>query len=420
MGLDQTIITAPGAPDMHRPGLAAEPDSDIYLQKSVPINSCEIFGERATARAVGCGDIRLVHDNRTGLISNAAFDSSTQCFSDKYNGSQHGSAHFGRYAADLSTRLAEKHDLRGKHIVEIGCGDGSFLKGLCEISGARGTGIDPSIGQDENPERPRNAEGSVYFLSEFLGTQHYGLEPDLIICRHTLEHVFQIDEILQHVSGLMQGRTDIPFYVDVPDTSRIADEGAFWDIYYEHCHYFTSESLQNVLAQNGFRTQDIHTEFDDQYVCATAYLTAVNSTAEPVVGAARISQDMDELAAGLSAGLEKQLQLWRNWFTDKSPGTVMLWGSGSKAVAFLTSLGLKSQVAGVVDINPDKQNSFLAGSGHGVVSPSELVDLAPEFIIIMNPAYVSEIRDALAELSVLADIRVLGFPYPDDNPGLCA
>lgn len=410
-----------GARSMHRPGLLTEPKSeDIYLQTRVPINSCEIFDNEVTARAVACGDLRLVHDNRTGLISNAAFDSSTQCFSDRYNGSQHGSAHFGRYAADLSSRLAQKHDLRGKHVVEIGCGDGSFLKGLCEVSGAIGTGIDPSLVQEGNMERPGNTEDTLCFLPEFLGTQHYGLEPDLIICRHTLEHTFQLDEILHHVSRLMQGRTDIPFYLDVPDTSRIADEGAFWDIYYEHCHYFTSESLQNVLAQNGFRTHDIHTEFDDQYVCATAYLGNVNSSSDFFVGTARNSQEMEELAARLSTGLEKQLQQWRNWFADKSPGTVMLWGSGSKAVAFLTSLGLESQVAGVVDINPDKQNSFLAGSGHRVVSTFELVDLAPEFIIIMNPAYVSEIKDALAELSVHADIRVLGFPHPENNSGLCA
>lgn len=406
---------------MHRPELALGPNSaHIYRQTRVPINSCEIFGGQAVARAVGCGDIKLVYDSRTGLISNAAFDSSTQTFSGSYNGSQHGSAHFGRYAADLSRRLADKHDLRGKHVVEIGCGDGTFLTGLCDISGARGTGIDPSIVPDENSLRNRRTGSSVCLLSEFLGTQHYSLEPDLIICRHTLEHIFQIDGILQHISGLMQGRTDIPFYVDVPDTSRIAAEGAFWDVYYEHCHYFTPESLQNVLTENGFRTEDIHTEFDDQYVCATAYLADMHSTAEPFVRAARISPEPVEPASRLSVSLEAQLQVWRNWFADRSSGTVVLWGSGSKAVAFLTSLGLDGEVSAVVDINPDKQNSFLAGSGHRVVSPSELIDLAPEYIIIMNPAYESEIKDVLAELSVLADIRVLGFPHPDDNPGLDA
>lgn len=94
---------------MHRPEPAPALNSaDIYVQKRVPVSCCEIFDEQSSARAVECGDVRLVHDQRTGLVSNAAFVSATQCFSGNYNGSQHGSVHFGRYAANLSKRLAEK------------------------------------------------------------------------------------------------------------------------------------------------------------------------------------------------------------------------------------------------------------------------------------------------------------------------
>lgn len=405
---------------MHRPGLISEPNSaDIYLQKNTPVSCCEIFAEPATACAVARGDIRLLHDRRTGLISNVDFDSSTQGFSSKYNGSQHGSAHFGRYAADLSKRLATKHGLRGKHVVEIGCGDGTFLNGLCQISGARGTGIDPSLLQSDNADSDNadraNADRSVCLLAERVGTQHYGLKPDLIICRHTLEHIGELGEILQHVSGLMQGRADIPFYVDVPDTSRIAIEGAFWDVYYEHCHYFTPESLQTVLHLNGFRTEEIHTEFDDQYICATAFLSDISKNVNLAEEVIQQSEGRALMALRLAGNLEKQRNMWRGWFEERAPQSVVLWGSGSKAVAFLTSLGLDSQIAAVVDVNPDKQNSYLAGTGHRVVSPSELVDLSPEFIIIMNPAYVSEIEDALVELAVVADVLALGCSQPNNN-----
>lgn len=415
LGLDQMIATAPGARSMHRSRLVTEPDSaDLYLQKSVPVNCCEIFGKQAASRAVGRGDIRLLYNKVTGLISNVAFDSSTQSFSSNYNGSQHGSAHFGRYATDLSKRLAEKHDLRGKHVVEIGCGDGTFLNGLCKIAGARGTGIDPSLLQSAS------ADGTVQYLAERLGEQHYGLEPDLIICRHTLEHIGETDEILQHVSGLIQGRTDIPFYVDVPDATRIANEGAFWDVYYEHCHYFTPESLRNVLRLNGFGTEDVHTEFDGQYVCATAYLLDTYGSALPVDETDQHSGDLALLTSRLAVNLERQRDMWLRWFEQRPPRSVVLWGSGSKAVAFLTSLGLNSQVAAVVDINPDKQNSFLAGTGHRVVSPAELVDLSAEFIIIMNPAYVSEIKYVLTDLSVFAEILVLGCSQPGTDQDLPA
>lgn len=398
---------------MHRPRLIPEPlSADIYLQTEVPVSCCEIFGEQVAARKVLRGDIRLLLDGRTGLISNTVFDSSTQNFSSDYNGSQHGSVHFGRYAADLATRLAEKHSLRGKHVVEIGCGDGTFLNSLCQASGATGTGIDPSL------DKMTNTGGTVRFLSERVGEDHYDLEPDLIVCRHTLEHIFELNDILQHIAGLMQGRTDIPFYLDVPDVTRIANEGAFWDVYYEHCHYFTPDSLKTVLRLNGFRTEEIHTEFDGQYVCATAYLQEEGARVEPVAGLDEPSEAQVLLVARLSENLKMQRTMWHSWFAERPSQSVVLWGSGSKAVAFLTSLGLDKQVAAVVDINPDKQNSYLSGTGHRVVSPLALNALAPDFIIIMNPAYVSEIKDALAALSVDAEILALGVSQPETGQEL--
>ncbi len=393
---------------MHPCGRNLEQASgDIYWQADVPVSSCEMFYEHTASLAVERGNIRLMQDASTGLISNVEFDSKTQQFSNDYNGSQHGSEVFGRYAADLSRRLARDHALRGKHVVEIGCGDGTFLKGLCEISGARGTGIDPSLSGS------CRSGGLVHFLSERVGPQHYELKPDLVICRHTLEHICQLDEMLQHVSGLMQGRADIPFYVDVPDARRIADEGAYWDVYYEHCHYFTPDSLQACLRKNGFRVEELHSEFDGQYLCATAYLPGV---CEPFVPA----EDLTVLVERLSDNLAAQRKMWQNWMKRRPGRSVVLWGGGSKAVAFLSSLQLKDQVAAVVDINPDKQNSFLAGTGHRVVSPLELVNLAPEDIIILNPAYEAEIKDTFSALSVQADIHVLGGSASEHSPDLGA
>lgn len=381
---------------MHPFGRAQNKASaDIYRLKNVPVSCCEIFRSQTAAIAVAHGDIRLLQDPGTGLISNADFDSQTQQFSESYNGSQHGSAHFGRYAADLAERLARCHALAGKHIVEIGCGEGTFLKGLCEISGARGTGIDPSL------PKSGSSDGEVQFLSERVGQQHYGLKPDLIICRHTLEHILQLEEILLHVSELMQGRDDIPLYVDVPDTTRIADEGAFWDVYYEHCHYFTADSLRACLQKFGFQVEELHSEFNGQYLCATAYLRSASAAVVP-------SEEQTVLCKRLSDNLIGQRKMWQDWIDGQPARSVVLWGSGSKAVAFLSSLRLDNQVAAVVDINRDKQNSFLAGTGHPVVSPQHLAELEPKRIVIMNPVYETEIREVLSDLSITADIVMPG------------
>jgi hypothetical protein len=87
---------------------------------------------------------------------------------------------------------------------------------------------------------------------------------------------------------------------------------------------------------------------------------------------------------------------------------VVLWGSGSKAVAFLSSLSVASScVSRVVDINPFRQGHFLPGSGVPIVAPAALADAPPDVVIIMNAVYRGEVADQLNKLGVAADVLTL-------------
>jgi len=84
---------------------------------------------------------------------------------------------------------------------------------------------------------------------------------------------------------------------------------------------------------------------------------------------------------------------------------VVVWGAGSKAVAFLTTIGRGSAIRHAVDINPHKHGTYLAGAGQRVESPEFLRDHPPALVIAMNPIYLSEIGGALAELGVAAQLE---------------
>ncbi|MEZ6019194.1 MAG: hypothetical protein R3F17_03580 [Planctomycetota bacterium] len=86
----------------------------------------------------------------------------------------------------------------------------------------------------------------------------------------------------------------------------------------------------------------------------------------------------------------------------------MLWGSGSKATAFLSAAGSHDRIAAVVDINPDKHGKFVAGSGHEIVAPNRLRDLRPARVLIMNPIYRKEITADLAAMGLHPEIQALG------------
>ena len=89
-------------------------------------------------------------------------------------------------------------------------------------------------------------------------------------------------------------------------------------------------------------------------------------------------------------------------------GPVVLWGSGSKAVAFLRATDPASRVIEhVVDINPYRQGSFMAGTGQQILSPEHLRSVAPALIIAMNSIYRQEIESELARIGIDAPLLAL-------------
>jgi hypothetical protein len=89
---------------------------------------------------------------------------------------------------------------------------------------------------------------------------------------------------------------------------------------------------------------------------------------------------------------------WRSTFDDwaRSGKRAVLWGGGSKAVAFIATLELGTDVDGVIDINPRKQRGYLPSSGHQVLGPDSLDADPPDVVVVMNPVYLDEIRTDLA------------------------
>ena len=195
-------------------------------------------------------------------------------------------------------------------------------------------------------------------------------------------------------------------YLDVPDARRIFQEGAFWDIYYEHCHYFTPQSLTNVFAVADLYISDMACHFDSQYITVTAHCEDTGFTALP-----------DQLPDDLSAGFMAQTESWQRWFAADRGRKTVLWGGGSKAVSFISTLQLNEEISAIVDINSLKQKCFLPGSGHRIVAPEDLLTLQPDFVIVMNPAYKMEVRAKLMELGLNPALLALGADLQTNTGG---
>jgi hypothetical protein len=107
---------------------------------------------------------------------------------------------------------------------------------------------------------------------------------------------------------------------------------------------------------------------------------------------------LEEQVSYFSTRYEEEVQSWQSKFQEMNERgqRVVLWGGGSKGVAFLTTLGLSlDNIEYVVDINPHKAHTFMAGMGQEIVPPPFLRSYDPHVVIVMNPIYHDEIKNEL-------------------------
>jgi SAM-dependent methyltransferase len=369
--------------------------------RQVPVNSVLSLESREEARAFPRGDIRLAFCDDCGFIHNAAFEPARLEYSERYDPTQAFSPTFNRWHRRLAEQLVERHELRGKEIIEIGCGKGEFLALLCQLGDNHGLGFDPAFDQDR---LQLDGTARVDYVADFYSEKYAGLEADFVCCKMTLEHIAGAADFVDMVRRTVGHRPDTTVFFQVPDARRILEEQAFWDIYYEHCSYFTAGSLARLFRRCRLDVRGLEREFDAQYVTVEA--RPLNGAASPALAA---EDDLDELRAlvrRFTTDFAAQRDRWRERVRAVAAdgARVVLWGSGSKGVAFLTTLGLGSEVLRVVDINPHRQGKHMLGTGHRIVAPEELRAIEPDVVIVMNPIYRDEIAADLSRLGLAPEV----------------
>ena len=90
-----------------------------------------------------------------------------------------------------------------------------------------------------------------------------------MLCRHTLEHIAPVREFVGLLRRPVLERDGV-VVIEVPDVLRVLVELAFWDVYYEHCSYFTGESLEHLAVRSGLEVLANELEFDGQYIVLEA------------------------------------------------------------------------------------------------------------------------------------------------------
>jgi SAM-dependent methyltransferase len=117
-------------------------------------------------------------------------------------------------------------------------------------------GFDPSyVDHDEEID---NLVIKKYFSPDFLKEK-----VDFVVCRHVLEHIPNPYEFVNSIVSCL--KDDGVMYFEFPSLEWIVKHKAFFDFYYEHCNYFTKDSVITLFRQFGFTSITINFGLKGQY-----------------------------------------------------------------------------------------------------------------------------------------------------------
>jgi SAM-dependent methyltransferase len=368
----------------------------FHEQLDIPVHSVRLVETRAEALAFPRGTLRLGFCGGCGFITNTAYEPELQDYAVSYEETQGFSPRFRAFSRDLAARWTERYGLRGGRVLEIGHGKGEFLVDMLDAGVASAIGIDPSYdGRLGGPAAER-----ITFIDDYYSEAYADLEADAVICRHTLEHIGPVGELLATVRRSLEDRPATPVLFELPDVLRVLREVAFWDVYYEHCSYFTPGSLARAYRRAGLEVLDLALDYDDQYI-----LIEGRRAGGAAGGTHELEEPVEVVADAVRSFRRRFAEIRRGWIerlaAARADGRrVVIWGAGSKGVSFLTTLGVEHEIELAVDINPHKHEKFMAATGQRVVSPEHLRDHRPDLVIAMNPIYLPEIGAQLAGMGL--------------------
>ena len=363
----------------------------------VPVHQNLVVNEQKFAVEIIRGDLDLLVCEECGFIFNEAFEPSKLSYDKSYDNTQTYSPSFNEYVENLAHYLIFEKAVQNCQIVEVGCGKGLFLRKLVEVdeAGNIGYGFDPSY---VGPET--DFEGRLKFEKRYYDANCADIPADVVVCRHVIEHVPEPVNLLRTIGQALVNSPHARVFFETPCVEWILQNQVFWDFFYEHCSYFTANSMTTAFEASGFRVESVHHVFGGQYLWLEATLADENLAVTKQPGS------IGHLAKQFVASEAELKKFWLERLRELTlKGKVAIWGAGAKGVTFANSIDPECRwITCVVDLNPQKQGHYLPGTGHPIVSPQELVDYQVKVAILMNPNYRDENLALLDELNIDIDL----------------
>jgi len=380
----------------------------IYSAQRQPLLLNHLHRSRDAALRAPAADLDFKGCVECGFVWNAAFDPQAIHYGPGYINDQSESAVFRQHLNEVTNRLLKCVAKTPGSIIEIGCGQGTFLKSLCRRASRPGIGFDPAYRETAPADADVIVRNELFTACAAAALMDSHQSISLIICRHVLEHLDDPALMIQTIAGLMRTNPTATLYLEVPAAQWIAEHAAFYDFFNEHCSLFSMESMRRMLIAEGFAATQIEPVFHDQYLAVEASLTPGSDRQRAMRG-----PEIDHRQC--ATRLLRERDQWAEHLDDLlAIGPALIWGAGAKGVSLVNQLGLSSErIPFLIDINPFKHGCFAPLTAQEVIGPeawraASARASVPPTVIVMNPNYVDEVEERLVDLGINADVEVIG------------
>lgn len=369
----------------------------FLTRNEVPVHQNFLFEDKSSAINITKGKLSLVVCRECGFIFNQTFDFSKLRYGNLYDNTQDLSPLFEQHLKDIVQKLIIKKNIKNCKIVEVGCGQGSFLRRLVENEEWNnvGYGFDPSYKGNES-----ELGGRLKFAKKYYGPECADIKADIVVCRHVIEHIPKPVELLKTIrESLVQSKNPRVFF-ETPTVDWILKNQVIWDFFYEHCSYFNPNSIRTAFELAGFSVEAIDLVFGNQYMLIEA------SIAKNKVQVIKEPTDIYALTTVFSNSERQNLEKWKQNLKKLSKkGKIAIWGAGAKGVTFCNLFDPTFKMIDcVIDLNPNKQGKYIPGTGHPIVDYSEIQSRNITSIILMNPNYNDEVKELLQKSNQSIDL----------------
>jgi SAM-dependent methyltransferase len=291
---------------------------------------------------------------------------------------------FSKSAVEHVEKMADKLSaFRVKNFFEVGCGNGLFSEAMLRRK-VKVTAFEPSKAAS-NAARARGVEVHNRFFEPNIPASFSGY--DAFALRFVLEHIPSPVHFLESVKDrCVDGAVGL---IEVPDTQKQIMQKRWFEFFREHTIYFTPQTLVSVISRAGFEVLEMESTLNGEFLSVIVRKPTKD----------RFDWSKERMKDDVSCMIEPDKKTWA-------------WGASGAGITLLAGCGLDSSKIGfIIDSDKNKWGFFASGSRIMIVPPEKIQDSGPDNIIIMTPAYESEIKKQIRSLGFKGKIGVL-WPEP--------